>query len=284
MTEKKVLLTQDGYDKLVEKLEYLKSVRRIEVANRLKAAIALGDLSENSEYDDAKNEQAFLEGEILDLEAKIRNSNIINDMDNGDIINVGSTVVIREVEEVKNKIYGLVKKTYRLVNGKPEAIVDDFYEDEEKVYKIMDNEFIEVDKIEANVIIDKEKAHKLVNVTVAGVNSDVDDDADDVYRLIDGGLVKFSGKIAGTDDKIYKITEEGSEDIYGKVERAYKVYQIVDEDEKYRIVGSTETNPDESKISDESPLGAALVGKKAGAIAEVHAPVGIILYEIVKVE
>ena len=68
MADKKVMLTQDGYDKLVDKLNYLKSVRRIEVAERLKAAIALGDLSENSEYVDAKNEQGFLEGEIMDLQ------------------------------------------------------------------------------------------------------------------------------------------------------------------------------------------------------------------------
>ncbi len=64
MPEKKVHLTEEGYNQLVQKLDHLKSVRRIEVADRLKAAIALGDLSENSEYDDAKNEQAFLEGEI----------------------------------------------------------------------------------------------------------------------------------------------------------------------------------------------------------------------------
>ena len=55
--KKKVMLTQEGKDKLVEKLEYLKSVKRLEVADRLRAAIALGDLSENSEYTDAKNEQ-----------------------------------------------------------------------------------------------------------------------------------------------------------------------------------------------------------------------------------
>ena len=59
MPDKKVLVTQDGYNKLVEKLNYLKSVKRIEIADRLKAAIALGDLSENSEYDDAKNEQSY---------------------------------------------------------------------------------------------------------------------------------------------------------------------------------------------------------------------------------
>ena len=77
MADKRVVLTEEGLKKLEEKLEYLKSVRRLEVADRLKAAIALGDLSENSEYDDAKNEQAFIEGEILTLESQIRNSEII---------------------------------------------------------------------------------------------------------------------------------------------------------------------------------------------------------------
>ena len=97
MADKKVMLTEDGYNKLVEKLNYLKSVRRIEVAERLKAAIALGDLSENSEYDDAKNEQAFLEGEIQDLEAKIRNSDIIK-AGSGDVVQMGSKVSVVDLE------------------------------------------------------------------------------------------------------------------------------------------------------------------------------------------
>ena len=99
MAANRVMLTEDGYKKLVEKLNYLKSVKRIEIAERLKAAIALGDLSENSEYDDAKNEQAFLEGEIAELEKKIRNSDIIkNDGTNKDIVQMGNTVVIKDLE------------------------------------------------------------------------------------------------------------------------------------------------------------------------------------------
>ena len=97
MAEKKVMLTEDGYNKLVEKLNYLKSVRRIEIAERLKAAIALGDLSENSEYDDAKNEQAFLEGEIQELETKIRNSDIIQAGD-GKTVTMGSRVTVKDLE------------------------------------------------------------------------------------------------------------------------------------------------------------------------------------------
>ncbi len=155
MAEKKVMLTQDGYDKLVEKLNYLKSVKRIEVADRLKAAIALGDLSENSEYVDAKNEQGFLEGEIIDLESKIHNSEIIQEDFVGDVISIGSTVVIRDTE--------------------------------------------------------------------------------------------------------------------------------FDEDETYTIVGSTEADPDAKKISNESPVGTALIGKRVGDVVQVHAPAGIFHYKVIEI-
>ncbi len=154
MADKKVLVTQAGYDKLVEKLKYKKSVERIQIAERLKAAIALGDLSENSEYDDAKNQQAFLEGEIQELEAKIRNSEIIQ-AGSGDVVQMGSTVTVKDIE--------------------------------------------------------------------------------------------------------------------------------FDEEDTYSIVGSTEADPDEDKISNESPLGQALLGQKVGTTVEVHAPAGIIKYQIMKI-
>lgn len=156
MTEKKTLLTQDGYNKLVEKLDYLKSVKRFEISERLKAAIALGDLSENSEYDDAKNEQGRLEGEISELEAKLRNSDIIRTQASTGKVMIGSTVTVRDVE--------------------------------------------------------------------------------------------------------------------------------LDAVDTYMIVGSTEADPDNNKISDESPLGVALLGKGAGVIVQVHAPAGIIDFEILDVK
>ena len=153
MAEKKVMLTQEGYDNLVKKLDNLKSVRRMEIAERLKAAIALGDLSENSEYTDAKNEQAFLEGEIVNLEKQIRNSVIIHE-GRGDIVSLGSTVKIS------------------FPNG-----------------------------------------------------------------------------------------DEGT----------------------YTIVGSTEADPDEGRISDESPIGSALIGQRAGNTVQVHAPAGILEYKILEI-
>ena len=156
MAEKKIMLTQDGYNKLVEKLDYLKSVRRIEVAERLKAAIALGDLSENSEYDDAKNEQGLLEGEISELEVKLRNSDIIKAHTSTGKVTIGSTVIVRDIE--------------------------------------------------------------------------------------------------------------------------------LDETSTYMIVGSTEADPDGNKISDESPLGAAILDKSAGATVQVHAPIGILEFEILDVK
>ena len=157
MADKKVMLTEEGYNKLVDKLNYLKSVRRIEIAERLKAAIALGDLSENSEYDDAKNEQAFLEGELQELEAKIRNSDIIK-AGAGDVVQMGSTVTVVDLE----------------------------------------------------------------------------------------------------------FAEDGPE--------------------TFMLVGSTEADPDEGKISNESPLGQSLLGCKVGDIVDVHAPAGVIKYEIKEIK
>ena len=157
MADKKVMLTEEGYNKLVDKLNYLKSVRRIEIAERLKAAIALGDLSENSEYDDAKNEQAFLEGEIQELEAKIRNSDIIK-AGAGDVVQMGSTVTVVDLE----------------------------------------------------------------------------------------------------------FAEDGPE--------------------TFMLVGSTEADPDEGKISNESPLGQSLLGCKVGDIVDVHAPAGVVKYEIKEIK
>jgi len=156
MADKKILLTQEGYDKLVEKLDYLKSVRRIEISERLKAAIALGDLSENSEYDDAKNEQGRLEGEISELELKLRNSEIIHAQTTTGKVMIGSTVTVRDVE--------------------------------------------------------------------------------------------------------------------------------LDEIGTYMIVGTTEADPDNNKISDESPLGAALLDKSAGTVVQVHAPAGILEFELLEVK
>ena len=111
MADKRVLLTADGLKKLQEKLDFLKGERRQEVAARLKAAIALGDLSENSEYDDAKNEQAFLEGEILELEESIRNSKIIEASADSNTVSLGAQVVLKDIEFDEVETYMLVGAT-----------------------------------------------------------------------------------------------------------------------------------------------------------------------------
>ena len=94
-----------------EKLDYLKGERRKEVAERLKAAIALGDLSENSEYDDAKNEQAFLEGEILELEESIRNARIIEASSDSNTVSLGCQVVLKDIEFDEIDTYMIVGST-----------------------------------------------------------------------------------------------------------------------------------------------------------------------------
>ena len=109
MADKRVMLTEEGLKKLEDKLEYLKSVRRIEVAERIKQAIDFGGISENSEYEDAKNEQAFIEGEILNLEKMLRNSDIIQeDQSTNGVVHMGDTVVIRDLELNEDMTYTLV--------------------------------------------------------------------------------------------------------------------------------------------------------------------------------
>ena len=156
MADKSVLLTADGLKKLQEKLDHLKSVKRLEVADRLKAAIALGDLSENSEYDDAKNEQAFLEGEIAELEEKIRHAKIIENSADSNVVSMGSKIVLKDLE--------------------------------------------------------------------------------------------------------------------------------FNETDEYQLVGSTEADPDEGKIYNESPVGAAIIGKSVGEVVEVHVGENIINYEIMEIK
>jgi transcription elongation factor GreA len=113
MIEKDVMLTVKGLKKLEDELEQLKSVKRREVAERIKQAIEFGDISENSEYEDAKNEQAFIEGRILTLEKMLRNAKIIDD-ENLDtkLVSIGSTVMLKDLErdeEVKYTIVGSVE-------------------------------------------------------------------------------------------------------------------------------------------------------------------------------
>lgn len=157
MAEKEVLLTLDGLARLEKELEHLKTVRRRQVAARIRQALEFGDISENSEYDDAKNEQAFVEGRILTLEKMLRNARLIeNDGEGIDVVSVGSKIRLRDLE------YG-----------------DEF---------------------------------------------------------------------------------------------------------DYTLVGSAEADPSAARISNESPVGKAVIGKREGTVVEVQAPAGLLRYEILRIE
>lgn len=96
---KQVILTYEGLKKIEEELEQLKTVRRKEVTQKIKTALSFGDLSENSEYDEAKNEQAFVEGRIATLENMLKNAKVIDEEDvNTDVISVGATVKVKDLE------------------------------------------------------------------------------------------------------------------------------------------------------------------------------------------
>ncbi|MBB6219004.1 transcription elongation factor GreA [Anaerosolibacter carboniphilus] len=157
MTDKEVLLTPQGLKKIEDELEMLKTVRRKEVAERIKQAIAFGDISENSEYDEAKNEQAQLEERIMKLETMLRKAKIIDEDEiSVDTVSIGATVKVKDLE--------------------------------------------------------------------------------------------------------------------------------FDEEVEYTIVGSAEADPYELKISNESPVGSALIGKKIGDVVNVQIPDGVTKYEILEIK
>jgi transcription elongation factor GreA len=89
-------LTREGFEKLQEELDHLRTVRRQEIANRLHEAMEGGELIENAEYEDAKNEQAFVEGKIKELEILLATARVINEDDKSETIQVGTTVTIKE--------------------------------------------------------------------------------------------------------------------------------------------------------------------------------------------
>ena len=99
--DKPVLLTKEGLDKLQSELEELLTVRRGEIAERIKYAKDFGDITENAEYEDAKNEQGMLEGRILTLEAMIRNAVIIEQDVQAGVVQVGSTVEVKDDDGVQ---------------------------------------------------------------------------------------------------------------------------------------------------------------------------------------
>ena len=106
---KDIFFTPEGLEKIENEIEYLKTVRRKEVSERIKVALGYGDLSENSEYDEAKNEQAQVEERIAKLEMMVRNAKIIDEKDlNTDVVNIGSNVKVRELETMEEDEYTIV--------------------------------------------------------------------------------------------------------------------------------------------------------------------------------
>jgi transcription elongation factor GreA len=103
-----VYLTEDGLQKIKDELEYLKTARREEIALKLQVAISQGDLKENADYHDAKNEQGFVEGRIRDLEDSLRRAQIIKENGPSDVVRVGSMVTVNEEGFDEEEVYSIV--------------------------------------------------------------------------------------------------------------------------------------------------------------------------------
>ena len=112
MEEKEVILTQEGYNKLEEQLNELKTKKRTEIAERIKVARGFGDLSENSEYDEAKNAQSENEQLIAELENQLRNAKIINEKEiDLETVQIGNIVTVRDIEFKEDITYTIVGST-----------------------------------------------------------------------------------------------------------------------------------------------------------------------------
>lgn len=129
---KKYVMTYEGVKKLEDELEFLKSVKRKEITEKIKVALGYGDLSENSEYDEAKNEQAFTEGRIIQLENMLKNAQVVDESEiSTDVVSVGSRVKIKDYdfdEEVEYAIVGSAEAdpmNFKLSNESPvgEALI-----------------------------------------------------------------------------------------------------------------------------------------------------------------
>ena len=112
MATKPVILTTEGHQKLEQELEQLKTVRRKEVSEKIKVALSFGDLSENSEYDEAKNEQAIVEARIAEVEQMLKNASVLDESGiTTDTIGVGSVIKIKHLKLGKEDTYKIVGST-----------------------------------------------------------------------------------------------------------------------------------------------------------------------------
>lgn len=120
-----IFLTQDGLNTLKNELEQLKTVKRVEIAEKLKEAISFGDLSENSEYEDARNEQAQVELRISDIEEDLKNVELIQETEDHDKVNMGSLVTIEDIENKETETYKIVWSTESDILATPPMISND---------------------------------------------------------------------------------------------------------------------------------------------------------------
>ena len=111
MAEKQYLMTQKGYDEAVEKLAYLQTVKRQEIVERIAEARSHGDLSENAEYDAARNEQAANELEIAELDYKIKNAVILEENNDKTSVHIGSKVRVYDVDMDEEETYEITGST-----------------------------------------------------------------------------------------------------------------------------------------------------------------------------
>lgn len=134
MAEKQFFVTEEGLAALEQELDYLKTVRRKEVAEKIKVALSFGDLSENSEYDEAKNDQAMMEARIADVEVMLKNAVVIDESElNNETVHIGSTIEVNVVSPAGKKS----TRDYKIVGSNEADPVGGKISDESAVGKAL---------------------------------------------------------------------------------------------------------------------------------------------------
>ena len=137
MAEQQFIMTQKGYNEAVERLKYLQTVKRQEIVERIAEARSHGDLSENAEYDAARNEQAANEGEIVDLDYKIKNAVILEENNDTSFVHIGSKVRVYDEDMEEEEVYEITGTTEaNAMENKTFIESNTFFKEQDEVQRI----------------------------------------------------------------------------------------------------------------------------------------------------
>ncbi len=281
---KDVILTPEGYKQLTSELDMLRTTRRREVAERIAAAREFGEIAENAEYDDAKNEQMMLEHRIAQLEERLANAQLIDKKRvDTSVVSVGAVVRLRDVDAKQTVEYFIVGSAeanpaeQKLSNESPvgKAIMG------RRRAKRVEEQRCDphpraTSSDERARHADHEAPGSRERIAAAREFGEIAENAE--YDDAKNEQMMLEHRIAQLEERLANAQLIDKKRVDTSVVSVGAVVRLRDVDAKqtveYFIVGSAEANPAEQKLSNESPVGKAIMGRKKGETVEVVTPRG----------